>query len=85
MYRDGAEYYGTHYWWDCYDREYTICARWKFEKGGDIPDSWYLEDWEVESVDPDNSPFSYIYDPKVIEKSIHNDGPPADLVEVDYV
>jgi hypothetical protein len=85
-YKDGAEYYGTHYWWDVHEREYTICAKWRFEKGYDIPDSWHLLEWEVESVDPDNSPFSYVYDPKVLEASIIKDGAEnaCDMQEVDY-
>lgn len=85
MFTDGQLYYGTHYWWDEHEREYTIVATWKFEKGYDIPDSWHLEDWEVESVEPRNSPFSYIYDAKVLHNYINKEGPDcADLQEVDY-
>jgi hypothetical protein len=87
MYRDGGEYYGTHWWWDSYDREYTICAKWRFWNGrGELPDEWELLDWEVESVDPDSGNEAWHYDPKTIEKSILDDGAPmTDIQEVDYI
>ena len=87
LYKDRCEYYGTHWWWDSYDREYTICATWRFWQGHDgIPDEWELLDWEVESVDPDVCNEAWHYDPKTIEKSILDDGAPMENVqEVDYI
>ena len=79
--QDNQLYTATHTFWDDYDREYTVCAIWQFERGGDIPDSWHLQDWEVEKVEPSNSPFSYIYDPKIVQKQIEAEGPQWDVKE----
>lgn len=85
MYRDGGEYYGTHWWWDNYDREYTICATWRFCKNyPDTPDEWELIDWEIEETDPPLSNEAWHYLPETIEKSIKKDGAPMDMKEVDY-
>ncbi len=85
MYKDGHEYYGTHWWWDNYDREYTICATWKFHKNyPDTPDEWELVTWEIEETDPPLSNEAWHYLPETIEQYIKKDGPPMKLDEVCY-
>tara|TARA_S200002703_G_C3622216_1_gene191077 strand:+ start:54 stop:317 length:264 start_codon:yes stop_codon:yes gene_type:complete len=85
MYNDGQEYFGTHWWWDNYDREYTICATWKFHKNyPDTPDEWELVTWEIEETNPPLSNEAWHYLPETIEQSIKEDGPPMKLDEVDY-
>ena len=85
MFKDGQSYYGTHYWWDADDNEYTLCATWRFEKGYDMPDLWHLEAVEVEQ-------YNGQYDVLVhdIERGdniwcdIEREGCPIDAEEVDY-
>ena len=86
LYNDGAEYYGTHWWWDDNDREYTICATWRFwQNYPDMPDEWELLEWEIESIDPPLEGNSVQFDPADINKSILSDGAPmADIQEVSY-
>ena len=48
LYEDGKEYYGTHWWYDPEDNEFCLNVVWKFERGGDIPDSWHLQSVELE-------------------------------------
>jgi hypothetical protein len=86
LYTDGAEYYGTHWWWGDDDREYTLCAKWKFWGGhSEIPDEWELLEWEIESIDPPLDGNSVQFDPQDIHKSILSDGAPmASLQEVCY-
>jgi len=88
MYLDGAEYYGTHFWWDEDDNEYILCATWEFEKNyPEAPDLWHLRAVEVEQY---NGQYGVLVtdvdegDPIWI--SVKNDGCPlTDIVERSYV
>ena len=45
MYKDGHEYYGTHWWYDSEDNDYEVIATWVFEKNyPEMPDHWHLQD-----------------------------------------
>lgn len=84
-YKDQYLYHGTHFWWDADDNEYILCATWKCEKGYDIPDSWHLEDLEVEQ-------YNGQYDVLVhdiergdnIWRDVEKEGPPFAMDEVYY-
>jgi hypothetical protein len=86
MYEDGSLYHGTHWWWDDNDREYTICATWKFWNGyNETPDEWELIEWEIESIDPPLEGNSVQFNPSDIHNSILSDGAPmASMKEVEY-
>ena len=50
MFKNGEQYYGTHYWWDSEDNEFEFCATWEFEKNyPEMPDYWHLIDVELEN------------------------------------
>lgn len=84
-YKDGSVYFGTHFYWDDDENEYILCAKWKYEKGYDIPDSWHLQEVEVEQYNGQHSVL--VMD---IEKGDHiwnyveKEGVPFKLDEVDY-
>lgn len=85
MYKDGQEYFGTHWWWDSDDNEYIVCATWKFEKNyPDMPDLWHLQHVEVEQY---NGKYSVLCrdidynDP--IWVSVEEEGPPMKIDEKD--
>ncbi len=49
MFKNGEQYYGTHYWWDSEDNEFEFCATWEFEKNyPEMPDYWHLIDVTLE-------------------------------------
>jgi hypothetical protein len=80
-----GEYYGTHWYWDSEDREYTICATWFYERNyPDMPDVVSLEAIEVE----DQEPGSPDLDESIggpVWKSVYEDGMPLDVQEVSYI
>ena len=80
-----GEYYGTHWYWDSEDREYTICATWFYERNyPDMPDVVSLEAIEVE----DQEPGSPDLDESIggpVWKSVYEDGMPLDAEEVSYI
>jgi hypothetical protein len=80
-----GEYYGTHWYWDSEDREYTICATWFYERNyPDMPDMVSLEAIEVE----DQEPGSPDLDESIggpVWKSVYEDGMPLDVQEVSYI
>ena len=87
MLRDGAEYFGTHFYWDADDNEYICCATWQFEKNyPDMPDYWHLKAVEVEQYNGQHSVLCIdVEEGDPIWLSVENDGcPVADLVEKDY-
>lgn len=82
--REG-EYFGTHWYWDEEDREYTLCATWFFEKNyPEMPDNWILQSIEVEDQEP-GSPELDLMKGGNVWNAVEQDGPPKDLQEVDYV
>ena len=90
MYKDGHEYYGTHWWYDPEDNEFCLDVVWKFEKGGDIPDSWHLQSVDLEDYS-DSLPQALIEEVTLmclngghIWIDIERDGIPSDLKEVSY-
>ena len=86
LYKDGGEYFGTHYWWDEDDNEYVMCATWKCEKNyPDMPDYWHLEDLEIELYNGyPRSPASDVSKTSNIWKAVEKEGPPFQMDEVDY-
>ena len=79
-----GEYYGTHWFWDSEDREYTLCAKWFFEKNyPEMPDQWILLDLEVEDQEP-SAPDLDISENSHVWVSVLEDGPPMDMQEVDH-
>lgn len=90
MYKDGHEYYGTHWWYDSEDNDFCLDVIWKFEKGGDIPDSWHLQSVDLENYS-DSLPQALIEEVTLmclnggqIWLDIERDGIPSDLKEVCY-
>lgn len=90
MYKDGHEYYGTHGWYDSEDNDFCLDVIWKFEKGGDIPDSWHLQSVDLEDYS-DSLPQALIEEVTLmclnggqIWLDIERDGIPSDLKEVSY-
>ena len=91
MYKDGHEYYGTHWWWDSDDNEYIVCATWKFEKNyPDMPDLWHLQSVELEDYS-DSLPQALIEEvnwmcgtDREIWHYVENEGPPFAMDEVYY-
>jgi hypothetical protein len=80
-----GEYYGTHWFWDSEDREYTLCAKWFFEKNyPEMPDQWILLDLEVEDQEP-SAPDLDVSENSNVWRGVEKDGPPMDVQEVDYV
>ena len=80
-----GEYYGTHWYWDSEDREYTICATWFYERNyPDMPDVVSLEAIEVEEQEPGSPDLDEsIGGP--LWKSVYEDGMPLDVQEVSYI
>lgn len=90
MYKDGHEYYGTHWWYDSEDNDFCLDVVWKFEKGGDIPDSWHLQSVDLEDYS-DSLPQALIEEVKLMCRNggevwvgVERDGIPSDLKEVSY-
>lgn len=82
--REG-EYYGTHWYWDSEDREYTLCATWFYEKNyPEMPDNWILNNLEVEDQEP-GSPDLDVSKNSHVWLDVEKDGPPMKLDEVDYL
>jgi len=82
--REG-EYYGTHYYWDSEEREYTLCATWFYEKNyPEMPDLWILKNLEVEDQEP-GSPDLDVSKGSNVWCDVEKDGPPMKLDEVDYL
>lgn len=80
-----VEYYGTHWFWDSEEREYTLTAKWLFERNyPEMPDQWILLDLEVEDQEP-SAPDLDVSKNNHVWASVLKDGPPSDLQEVDYV
>lgn len=91
MYKDGGEYYGTHFWYDSEDNEFCLNVVWKFEKGYDIPDSWHLQTVELEDYS-DSLPQALIEEVKSgcqhsgsIWCDVEKEGPYFEMKEVDHV
>lgn len=79
-----VEYYGTHHWWDENDNEYTLCAKWLFEKNyPEMPDYWHLIDLEI-VLEETNAPDLDVSENSNVWRSVEKDGPPMDMQEVDY-
>lgn len=82
--REG-EYYGTHWYWDAEDREYTLCATWFFEKNyPEMPDQWILMNLEVEDQEP-GTPDLDVSEGSDVWRGVEKDGPPMDVQEVSYL
>jgi hypothetical protein len=80
-----GEYYGTHWYWDSEDREYTICATWFYERNyPDMPDMVSLEAIEVEEQEPGSPDLDESIGGPVW-KSVYEDGMPLDVQEVSYI
>lgn len=94
MYKDGSVYFGTHFWWDDDENEYICCAKWKFEKGYDIPDSWHLQEIEVETFNgqprvpeprsAEQQMAGFVVKGYPIWNAIEKEGPPFEMKETDY-
>ena len=79
-----GEYCGSHWFWDDEEREYTLCAKWLFEKNyPEMPDYWHLIDLEVEDQ-ASGSPDLDVSENSNVWRGVEKDGPPTDLQEVDY-
>ena len=84
-----GEYYGTHWYWDSEDHEYTLCATWFFEKNyPEMPDNWILMDLEVEDYSQ-SLPQGLVEEVKwmcgkdrEIWRYVEKEGPPMKLEEV---
>jgi len=79
-----GNYFGTHWYWDDDEREYTICATWYFENNyPDMPDEWILKDIEVEVQEPSAPDLDLMRGGRVWS-FIAEDGPPEGLREWDH-
>ena len=90
MFENGKEYVGTHLWYDSEDNEFTLQATWQFEKGYDIPDSWHLQEVELDMAE-DGLPVHIVELVKSgcehsgsIWCDVEKDGPPLKMEEVSY-
>ena len=80
-----TEYLGTHYFWDQEEREYTLTAKWLFERNyPEMPDYWILKDLEVEDQEP-RSPDLDVSEGSPVWCYVDLDGPPLNMREVDYI
>lgn len=82
---NSGQYYGTHWYWDSEDREYTLCATWFFENNyPEMPDCASLEEIEVEEQEP-NAPDLDLSIGGAVWKSVVEDGMPMQVEEVSYL
>lgn len=71
MFKNGEQYYGTHYWWDSDDNEFEFCATWEFEKNyPEMSDYWHLIDVTLEGY-KSSTPETILQD---VEQMSHNGG-----------
>ena len=92
MFKNGEQYYCTHYWWDSECNEFEFCAMWEFEKNyPEMPDYWHLQSVELEDYSQ-SLPQGFIEEVKwmcgtdrEIWRYVEREGPMmAELQEVSY-